>query len=660
MNFTVQRFMFIIFFVLFGLLFLVSSYYYFTQKNKTATVILSALNSDISETGYILSKNIINEESLSAMRPYLDRVSANNDFALAIQIHNENRVLISTDPSYNDLMPTYTLYIEEKSAYENLTSLQTMEKGIRYYDNGSLKKLKLLFILDRDEINRYFDKNELNFILSFVLAPLLSILIFWMFIRWMITKPLEALRQFAYYQDKVPNIFRLKELEIIRYSMAQTFNRLENEKKELYSMARTDSLSGLANRNALNEHLERLILQCKRSGEEFAFLFLDLDHFKAINDSLGHNVGDELLRNVASMIDEVLRPKDFVARVGGDEFVVILQEYSSVMDLTNVMQRILDQLSRTWVIQTYPISITSSIGIAFYPKDGDDIVSLMKHSDIAMYEAKQKGRARYHFFTEELNQKVQNTISLNKEMVEALKNKEYELYYQPKVDVRTSKIIGAEALIRWISPSKGIISPDVFIPLAEENNFILLLGEWVVNEAIEQQSKFKKQNIDISVSINVSAKQILADGFTHTFVKTLERNNINPESIDIEITEYMFLEETVDSSKVLHELHKLGVTISLDDFGTGYSSLSYLKEFPIDHLKIDKSFIDDYATDQGTVFLETIVKMGQTLNMKVIAEGIEEKEQLEYLKSVGCNQYQGYYFSKPLPVKEFIELYSNS
>ena len=425
-------------------------------------------------------------------------------------------------------------------------------------------------------------------------------------------------------------------------------------------MARTDSLSGLANRNALNEYLERLILQCQRSDEEFAFLFLDLDHFKAINDSLGHNVGDELLRNIASIIDEVLRPKDFIARVGGDEFVVILQEYSSIMDLTNVTQRILDQLSRTWVIQTYPISITSSVGIAFYPKDGHDIISLMKHSDIAMYEAKQKGRARYHFFTEELNQKVQNTIGLNNEMVEALKNKEYELYYQPKVDVRTSKIIGAEALIRWISPSKGIISPDVFIPLAEENNFILQLGEWVVNEAIEQQSKFKRQNIDISISINISAKQILADGFTHNFVKTLERNNIRPESIDIEITEYMFLEETEDSSKVLHELHKLGVTISLDDFGTGYSSLSYLKEYPIDYLKIDKSFIDDYATDKGTVFLETIVKMGQTLHMKVIAEGIEEKEQLEYLKSVGCNQYQGYYFSKPLPAKEFIELYFDS
>ena len=652
--------MFIIFFVLFGILFLVSSYYYFTQKNKTATVILSALNSDISETSYILSKNIINEESISAMRPYLDRVSANNDFVLAIQIHNENRVLISTDPSYNDLIPTYPFYSEENSAYANLTHLENTEKDIRYYENGSLKKLKLLFILDRDEVNRYFDKNELNFFLSFALAPLLSILIFWMLIRWMITKPLELLRQFAYYQDKIPNIFRLKELEIIRYSMAQTFSRLENEKKELYAMARTDSLSGLANRNALNEYLERLILQCQRSDEEFAFLFLDLDHFKAINDSLGHNVGDELLRNIASIIDEVLRPKDFIARVGGDEFVVILQEYSSIMDLTNVTQRILDQLSRTWVIQTYPISITSSVGIAFYPKDGHDIISLMKHSDIAMYEAKQKGRARYHFFTEELNQKVQNTIGLNNEMVEALKNKEYELYYQPKVDVRTSKIIGAEALIRWISPSKGIISPDVFIPLAEENNFILQLGEWVVNEAIEQQSKFKRQNIDISISINISAKQILADGFTHNFVKTLERNNIRPESIDIEITEYMFLEETEDSSKVLHELHKLGVTISLDDFGTGYSSLSYLKEYPIDYLKIDKSFIDDYATDKGTVFLETIVKMGQTLHMKVIAEGIEEKEQLEYLKSVGCNQYQGYYFSKPLPAKEFIELYFDS
>lgn len=307
--------------------------------------------------------------------------------------------------------------------------MKAIEKDIRYYEKGSLKKLKLLFILDKEEINYYFNKSELNFILSFGLIPIISILIIWFLIRWMITKPLESLRQFAYYQNRIPKIFPLKELEIIRYSMVQTFDRLENEKKELYAMARTDSLSGLANRNALNEYLERLIAQSKRDEQEFAFLFLDLDHFKSINDSLGHNVG-----NVSLMIDEILRPKDFVARVGGDEFVVILHEYKS----------------------------------------------LMKHSDIAMYEAKQKGRARYHFFTEELNQKVQNTIALNKEMREALKDNEYSLYYQPKVDIKTSKIIGAEALIRWISPKKGMISPTAFIPLAEENNFILELGKWIL------------------------------------------------------------------------------------------------------------------------------------------------------------------------------------
>ncbi len=659
MQLNIQKFTLFIIFILISVLFSIFIYYYLDQRERTALVILKSINTQMSEASYVLSKNITNKKNAKSFRPLLDRMASNSEFVLAILIHDGNDVLVTTDPRHRTIEPINSLYTSNKTAYVKLMSEKAMETSIRYYKGDKAKKLQLLFILDKSEIDSYFYEKHSKYLIYFGFIPMLIFLLVWLIIRHFVVKPLERLRQFAYYQNDVPKSFILKELEVIRYSMVQTFQRLENEKKELYSMARTDSLSGLANRNALNEYLERLILNKSRQNKEFAFLFLDLDHFKIINDSLGHNVGDELLKKVASIIDEVLRADSFVARIGGDEFAIIIQEYNSLIDLTNIIYRIQKNLSKTWVIQTHPISISSSVGIAIFPKDGEDIVSLMKHSDIAMYEAKQEGRARYHFFTKELNKRVQDTISLEKDMKKALKDGEYELYYQPKVDVISGKIIGAEALIRWISPSKGIISPDTFIPLAEECGFILKLGVWIVEEAVRQQRVFKEKGIDIKMSINISAKQLLMDDFITNFVKILEKNNVHPKDIDIEITEYMLLQQNKKNSQVLKQLHDYGVSISLDDFGTGYSSLSYLKKFPIDYLKIDKSFMDDFNTDQGSIFVDTIVKMGQTLNIQIIAEGVELQEQIKYLQEIACNQYQGYWFSKPLCVSDFQELYLN-
>ena len=657
MQLTIQKFIFILFSILLGVGFSIITYYHIEQQNKTARVILKNIKSNMSESSYMLSKSLKTIETAVSSRPLLDRLSSNNEFIAAVLMHNEQEVLLSTDPHYTKILPVENLCSNDLSAYENLMLKKACEGDVRFYIGNKVHVVKLLFIFDSDELAEYFTKKKSDFMIYFGILPMVSLLLILFLLRYFVAKPLERLRQFAYYQNDVPEAFKLKELEIIRYSMVQTFHRLENEKKELYAMARTDSLSGLANRNALNEYLERLIANTSRDAKEFAFLFLDLDHFKTINDSLGHNVGDELLKTVASIIDEVLRSNDFVARVGGDEFVIVIQDYNTIMELTNIIDRIQNQLAKTWVIQTNPISINSSIGIAFYPKDGEDILSLMKHSDIAMYEAKQNGRAQYHFFTEELNTRVQDTIKLDKEMREALKNKDYELYYQPKVDIENNEIIGAEALIRWISPSKGVIAPDVFIPLAEENGFIIELGAWVVEEAVKQQRIFQDKGLDIIISINVSSKQLLNENFGTYFIALLEKNMVNADRIDMEITEYMFLEQNKNNFKILHELSDYGITISLDDFGTGYSSLSYLKKFPIDYLKIDKSFLDDYNTDEGAIFVDTIVKMGQTLNMKIIAEGVELKEQVEYLKEIGCDYYQGYYFSKPLSVEDFEKEY---
>ena len=651
---NVQKFILLLIAVLLSILYIVFMYYHLQQQDSKARVILKDLSNNLSETSYTLSKVITSKKNIIVARAILDRVVSNNDFIQSALIMDDADVLLCTDPHYDKHVEKSLFHQQTDNFYAKLMDSPAIEGELRFYEGGELNTLRLLFVLNHDEISNYFSEDRNTFLLYFGLYPILLLLIVLVVIRKYLSAPLEKLRQFAYYQNEVPHSFKLQELEAIRYSMVQTFQRLENEKKELYAMARTDSLSGLANRNSLNEYLERLIADSKRENKEFAVLFLDLDHFKTVNDSLGHNIGDELLKNIASMIDEVIRSSDFVARIGGDEFVVVLHKYSSLLELTNIIERIQQQLSKQLIIQTNPVYVSSSIGIAFFPKDGDNIVSLMQHADIAMYEAKQKGRARYHFFTEELNKRVQETILLDKSMREALANNEYQLFYQPKIDIKSGDIIGAEALIRWIDPKRGIIAPDLFIPLAEENGFIIELGEWVVNEAVHQYSLWKMAGLkNFTIAINISTKQLLNVDFAHDFITILEQNDLSASDIDIEITEYMFLEQNQNNADILKVLHDNGIKISLDDFGTGYSSLSYLKKFPIDYLKIDKSFMDDYATQEGAIFIETIVKMGQTLNMKVIAEGVETREQLEYLDSVGCDYYQGYYFSKPLSVEAF-------
>lgn len=642
----------IIFYTIFG-------YYFFKQEEEISNVILKSIENNLKETSYKLSKSIEERNDILTYKSLLDRISSHEDFIQAILVFDNDKLLLTTDPKIKTINRDFKNY-NLNSSYEKLMNQKYIEEEITFYEGKNLRKLLLVFVFEKEEIYTHFVKNKLDFIIYFGLFPILTLLFLVIILRIYLTKPLELLRQYAYYNNIVPKAFKIKELEAIRHSMVDSFTRLEAEKKELYLMARTDSLSGLANRNSLNEYLERLIPTMQRNEKEFAFLFLDIDHFKTVNDSLGHNIGDELLKNISSIIRKTLRPSDFIARVGGDEFVIIIQEYKSYIELSNIIQRIQDHLSQTWLIQTHPINIGCSIGIAFFPKDGEDIVSLMKNADIAMYEAKKLGRNQYHFFTEELNEAVQKVITLDKQMRQALIDNEYMLYYQPKVDLSNGKILGVEALIRWKNKENGFISPNEFIPLAEENGFIKELGIWIVDEALNQYVKWRNLGIDISIAINISAKQFLDKDFEIKFIEKLEEKEINPSKINLEITEYILMDKSDYVQDILKILHNYGIKISLDDFGTGYSSLSYLKKFPIDYLKIDKAFLDDYESSSGKIFLETIVKMGQMLKMKVIAEGVEKQEQIDYLKSISCNEYQGYYFSKPLSSKDFEALYFNT
>jgi len=659
---SVRRFTFITIFATFVIFLAIFLFYSSKQLENSAELIVHEARKDISSLAYTLSKQLKSKDDIQKFRALLDRTQASNNFLKTILVSDAQNILITTNYKYKTVPTREEYYIPENISNINILSLEKVfHEKIVFYEQNRRVELNLFLIMNKKDIQNYIIDEIINFALTIVSISILILLLITYFISKLMIYPLEKLRQYAYYQSTEPSSFYLKELEYIRASMIQTFNRLEDEKKELYSVARTDSLSGLANREYLSERLKWLISESNRSESEFALLFLDLDHFKTINDSLGHDVGDMLLKNVARIIENVIRNNDIVARVGGDEFVIILSQYDSIIELTQVMDRIQTRLNQTQIINEHTLEITSSIGIAFYPKDGLDEIALMKNADIAMYQAKKDGRNQYHFFTQELHEEIQREIQINSEMKKALKNGEFELYYQPKNSVKNNEIIGCEALIRWNHPTKGLVPPNDFIPLAEKDDFIVELGAWILQEAMEQQVKWKESGVcDINMSINVSVRQLFHRNFENSFKEIVKLSKIEPAMLDIEIVESLFLDNVHNSAYLLNMFHTTGASVSLDDFGTGYSSLSYLKEFPIDTLKIDKVFIDDYKSESGSIFLETIIKMGQILKIDVLCEGIETQEQLEYIKSLNCTFYQGYLCSKPVKAEEFETLYSTT
>ncbi|PRM87249.1 hypothetical protein CJ671_10300, partial [Aliarcobacter cryaerophilus] len=570
MIFGIQRF--ILFFIaLLFLLFSIMFFYYFkSQEEQTSKVIYTTLEHELAERAYSISKMMEKKDDILLFRSLLVNTVANNNFLRAILVFDDGKLLLTTDPKIKSVDKNLILS-DIKTYNEKLSKITYLKDDIIFFEQNKQKSLNLIFLLNKEEINQYFIKNREEFFIYFGFLPIFGFFLFYIVFRRYITIPLEKLRQLAYYNNKIPKAFKIRELESIRHSMVDSFSRLENEKKEFFLMARTDSLSGLANRNSLKEFLDRLIPTAKRKKEEFAFLFLDLDHFKTINDSLGHNIGDELLQKISGILKKVLRPNDFIARVGGDEFVLIIQDFKSNLELTNIIKRVQKQLSKPWVIQTHPVETTCSIGIAIFPQDGKDQISLMKSADIAMYEAKKHGRNQYHFFTKELNDKLLKIINLNKQMRIALKNGDYQLFYQPKVCLKDSKIIGVEALIRWIDKEKGFIPPSDFIPLAEENDFIIELGDWIVEEALNQYLDWKNKGIDIVMSINISAKQFLQNRFAENLIEKINSKKIEPNRIILELTEYILIDQNNSVYSTLRKLNEFGVSISLDDFGTGYS-----------------------------------------------------------------------------------------
>jgi diguanylate cyclase (GGDEF)-like protein/PAS domain S-box-containing protein len=428
--------------------------------------------------------------------------------------------------------------------------------------------------------------------------------------------------------------------------------------EQLTHMATHDALTNLANRTLLQDRLEQSIHYAHRSGRLVAVLLLDLDRFKVINDSLGHDFGDQLLCAVAQRLQKSVREADTVARLGGDEFVVLLVEVADEEDVAVVARKILDKLNLPYQIHDREIILTASLGISLYPKDSDDGATLFRNADMAMYRAKRGGRSNFSFYSEEMNRLVQETLELESGMRQALEHEEFCLHYQPKVDLTSGQVIGCEALVRWRHPQRGLVSPADFIPLAEETGLIVPLGTWVLKEACRQSRAWQDEGLPaLSVAVNLSAHQFRMGNLPQLVKEVLREADLDPRLLVLELTESMVMDDPAGAERAMRMLKDLGVGLSLDDFGTGYSSLNYLRRFAVDSLKIDRSFIHDVATDpSGASVVTSIIDIAHNLGLTAVAEGVETREQLAFLTNCGCDMFQGYLFSKPLPAEEFIDL----
>jgi predicted signal transduction protein with EAL and GGDEF domain/predicted ATPase len=463
----------------------------------------------------------------------------------------------------------------------------------------------------------------------------------------------------------------------------EALRKLEESHEQIRSLAYLDGLTGLPNRRLLKEHLNKVLARCQRKNLEFAVLFVDLDNFKLINDSIGHQAADSVLRSLAATLSDLIRAEDILAanideqmdfsgtisispitesvlsRLGGDEFVVLLPEIRDRFAAASVAKRILDRLERPFDVEGQEVFVSVSVGIATFPEDGQTADVLLRNADTAMYHAKQLGKGMYQYYSEKMNLEAVERLTLESGLRKALDEDRLELHYQPQVDIATGRIVGAEALLRWNDPVRGYISPATFVPIAESGGLILPLGEWVLKRATRQAVAWRAEGLpSIPVSVNVSGTQFRRQDIVDLVRRALDESGLEPAALSIEITETSLMSMLDRAAEVLHRLREIGVSTALDDFGTGYSSLSYLKAFPLDALKIDRSFIAEILTDRKTAALtEAIVTMTRTLDLKVVAEGIENAAQLEYLRKLGCTTAQGFYFSRPVPPDEFARIH---
>jgi diguanylate cyclase (GGDEF)-like protein len=457
------------------------------------------------------------------------------------------------------------------------------------------------------------------------------------------------------------SIIRALATSAVALEQQETQEKLLEKESRLHHLAYYDALTNLPNRVLFHDRLQQMMIKARRTGKQVALLFLDLDRFQQINKTLGHDVGDRLLQEVAERLRNYIRKSDTVVRLGGDEFALIIDDIKNHKDVSRLARKVLELLAKVTMVDSYELYITSSIGISLFPEDSEEAEGLMRCAETAMYRAKESGKNNYQFYTADMNTRALELLLLETGLRKALENHEFVVHYQPQFDLSSRRLIGMEALLRWRHPARGMISPADFIPLAEETGLIVPIGEWVMKEACAQNKAWQDAGYQqVKVAVNMSGLQFRQESIAKTVARVLAETKLAPQYMELEVTESMIMGNAEATIATLNELKQMGVRLSIDDFGTGYSSLSYLKLFPIDNLKIDRSFIKNINYDENDAMIaDSIIALAHSMNLSVIAEGVEEEAQLQLLQEKNCDAVQGFFTGRPVPAEDFVDFFNS-
>ncbi len=530
----------------------------------------------------------------------------------------------------------------------------------------SKNDLFLIIEVDSTKFNNTLTESKIELMVSLIILFTLLMLILYFLFNKTITLPINIIMTQI---DKISNKDYAKqevlsctnELGLISNNLSMLSNIIIGRETDLEHLSTHDGLTGLTNRRYFNTYLEKAINKSERNNEQLGLVFVDLDLFKEINDTMGHDVGDELLRVVAKRLKSILRRSDTISRIGGDEFLILVENTDRVNKLDTLILKIMKSFEEPFNCFEDNISITCSVGISIYPEDGTTPVDLIKHADLALYNSKDTGRSNFSFFSKNLSEKLENKIKLVNALKVGIEKKEFHLMYQPKINMVTGLVDTVEALVRWESSLLGTVYPDQFIPMAEQSGMIMELGEWILEKASIDFMFLINSGLNLKqISVNVSGVQLLNSKMDYTVKKIIDKIGIKSSQIELEITESYIATNQDHALETLYKLRSLGVELAIDDFGTGYSSLSYLMKLPVTRLKVDKSFIDHVPQEKDSIaIVKTVISLAKSLNLHVTAEGVELKSQVDFLKELECDEIQGYYYSKPLVLTDLFEYLKN-
>jgi diguanylate cyclase (GGDEF)-like protein len=637
---------------------------YYTQPelHKNAVITYQFLNNSID----ITSHNSAFDEFDDQKTIFHIEMSKIYDYKYFAKFTEDTEVSISLNKKL-DVMQNIPLLFSKKS----LENKDISENKYNYYSSFVLNKnpdnIFITFSLGKDALYDSLKKNREQLLIFMVFSTLIILVLYYILIYYGISKPLTKLmeqisriKQGDY--TEVPVVKTADELEeiskninMLAVAVQTRENSLKQWQSKLEYLSTHDELTGLFNRRSFSIKLEYALKKAKRNQTQIAILFLDLDEFKQVNDTLGHTIGDNLLKAVAHRLETSLRESDVLARVGGDEFNIFVDGFKSIIELQTFAQKLLDDFTEPFVDVENEIVSSTSIGISLFPNDGEDVETLIKNADLAMYKAKENGKNSYSFYSSRFSEFLQHRMDIVQALKSAIKSEdEFVLHYQPKVSIQTQKVVGVEALIRWNSSELGFVRPDQFIKIAEETHMILDIGLWVLRKACEDFMFLKNNNCHIgSISVNVSSVQLEYGDMLQKVKDVITYTGISAEELELEVTESYIATHEKRAIETLTKFRNMGVALAIDDFGTGYSSMSYLQALPVTRLKIDKGFVDELPdSKESTAIVNAIISLAETFGLKITVEGIEQEKQLNFFKDKYCDEIQGYFYSKPLPLKE--------